>query len=189
MKSFKLTLVAASTILLAACSSTPVEKVEVEPKSTLPSWVSTPMVEGGFAATECVKTVASMSVLKTKATALARASIAKQIDVEVVAMDKTYQSLTETKDGTASGDTFESVSKQITNKVLKGTRPVKVDYVETFDGTQLCVMVTLDPKSTQAYFDAVVAKSDREISPQDNAILYQEFKAHKAQQELALEIK
>lgn len=190
MKAFKLTLLAASTVLLAACSSTPAEKVEEVSKSRLPAWILMPTVEDGFADTQCVTAEADMNILKNKATALARAEIAKQIDIQVVTMDKTYQNLAETKEGTAVGSTFESVSKQISDRTLAGTRAVKVDYADFPDGTQkLCVMVTLNPKQTKAYFDALVTESDRELSPQDNSVLYQEFKAQKAQEELALELK
>ena len=172
--------------LIAGCASTP------EPQSSvgLPDWVTIPSVENGFADTQCVEANASMGMLKNKATALGRAEIAKQIDLQVKAMDKTYQNLTEADDGSAGGSTFESVSKQVTNQKLSGSRATKTDYVNFPDGTQqFCVMVTLDPNLTREMYDGIVKSSGRKLSPQSDEILWQEFKAHKAQQELDKELK
>jgi hypothetical protein len=186
-----------SVMLLAACASTPPPEpgasATVDPPaapiSSLPEWVTSPEIEGGFAATECVKANASMSLLKTKASTLSRAEIARQIGVQVKVMDKVYQNQTEVgPDESASGSTFESVSKQVTNQKLSGSRPVRTDYVELPNGQNLCVMVVLDPKETREVFDALVDASGRQLSATNDKVLYQEFKAHKAQQELEREV-
>jgi len=153
--------------------------------SSLPEWVSSPYVEGGFASTQCVENNASMSVLKTKAAALARADIAKEISLNVNAMDKTFLSLSESVDGQAEGSSFESVSKQVTSQRLSGSRQARTDFVKFPNGIdQLCVMVTLDPEKTKGLYDDIVGTSGRRVSAQTDSILWQEFKAHKAQQEL-----
>jgi hypothetical protein len=185
----KLTLVAASSVLLAACAGNQPAPQAAAPapaaKPKLPSWVMLPMVEDGFADTQCVSTVADMNILKNKAVALARAEIAKQINIQVKAMDKTYQNLTDTAKGSTAGGTFESVSKQVTQQRLAGSRPVKMDYVDFPDGTQkLCVMVAMSPAVTKALYKDLVSASGKQLSPKDDAVLYQEFKAYKAQQEL-----
>ena len=172
-------------LLIVGCASTP------KPQSAvgLPDWVTVPNIEGGFADTQCVLANAGMGILKDKATALGRAEIASQIAIQVKAMDKTYQNLTESDQGSAGGSTFESVSKQVTNQKLSGSRASKVDYVNFPDGTQqLCVMVTLEPGLTREIYDGVVKNSGRKLSPQSDEILWQEFKAHKAQQELDAEL-
>ncbi len=174
-----------AAIFLGGCASTPTEA----PRPKLPDWVMNPTVENGFADTQCVRNSADMSILKNKAVALARAEIAKQIDLQVKAMDKTYQNLTDTHQGSSSGSTFESVSKQITSQKLSGSRAIKVDYVDSPDGTlQLCAMVALNPQLTEALYKDVVSASGRQLSPQNEAVLFQEFKAHKAQQELEVEL-
>lgn len=185
MKLKKITLMAASCLMLSACASNPTPEVA---HSKLPDWVMMPVVENGFADTQCVTANADMNLLKNKASALARAEIAKQINLQVKAMDKTYQSLTEAAEGSSVGSTFESVSKQVTDQKLAGTRAVKIDYVEFPDNTQkLCVMVALNPALTKDLYKDLVAQSDRNLSPQNDAILFQEFKAYKAQQELDME--
>ena len=147
-----------------------------------------PLIEGGFADTQCVDASADFNILKTKATALARAEIAKQINIQVKAMDKTHDELVEVNDGTAEGSTFSSVSKQVTNQMLAGTRSVKIDYVDFPDNTQkLCSMVTMEPDQTKELFDGLVKASGKKLSAQNESVLYQEFKAHKAQVELEKE--
>ncbi|MCP5160777.1 MAG: LPP20 family lipoprotein [Hahellaceae bacterium] len=191
----KFATVAITSALMTACAgnqpqqAAPAPVAQPSPMSNLPSWVTLPIVENGFADTQCVQTVADMNILKNKAVALARAEIAKQINIQVKAMDKTYQSLTETANGAAVGSTFESVSKQVTSQKLSGSRPVKMDYINFPDGTQkLCVMVALDPSLTKSLYEELVAQSGRNLSPQSNEVLYQEFKAYKAQQEMDAEI-
>ena len=187
----KLTLVAASSVLLAACAGNkpaPQADAPVAPKIQLPSWVMLPMVEDGFADTQCVKTVADMNILKNKAVALGRAEIAKQINIQVKAMDKTYQNLTETAKGSTAGSTFESVSKQVTQQKLSGSRPIKMDYIDFPDGTQkLCVMVAMSPAVTKALFQELVSATGKQLAPNDDAALYQEFKSYKAQEEMEQE--
>ena len=186
MKVSNTLLFALVSTLMLGCASTPTED---ETKTQLPGWVQNPDFEGRFGDTSCVKANADMSTLKTKATALARGEIAKQIDIQVKAMDKTYQGLTDAGLDRSSGGTFESVSKQVTSQKLSGSRATKVDYVDFPDGFQyLCVMVQLDPSATDELYRNIVDQSGRELSATDDRILWQEFKAHKAQQELDKEL-
>ena len=173
--------------LLSACASAPEQAAES--KSMLPDWVMMPMIEDGFADTQCVSATADMNILKTKAIALARAEIAKQLDLSVKAMDKSYQNLTDTAQGSSSGATFESVSKQVTQAQLNGSRAVKMEYVAFPDDTQkLCVMVTLSPAVSKSLFDSLIQESNKNLSPTNEAVLYQQFLAKKAQDEMDFEL-
>ena len=85
-------------VILSGCVSvneTPSGTVEQKSQRsvTLPSWVTLPLIEDGFSDTQCVRTNADARILKSKATALARAGIARQINVSVKAIEKTYQNL------------------------------------------------------------------------------------------------
>lgn len=171
--------------LLGACASTQVSEA---PKTKLPSWVLMPIIENGIADTQCVSATSDMNVLKNKATALARAELAKQIEVKVKAMDKTYQRLTDTAEGSSTGGTFESVSKQLANKTLSGSRVTQIDYVDFPDDTQkLCVMVTMSPELTESLFKDLVQGSGKSISPKNEAVLYERFLAKKAADEMEAE--
>ncbi len=180
-------------LLLAACASDSPPPAPPPPPppptSSLPDWVTQPYVEGGFAATSCVKANAGMSLLKNKASTLARAELARQIGTQVKVMDKSYQNQTEAGlEESATGSSFESVTKQVANQKLAGTRPTKTDYVELPDGQNLCVMMEYSPEKTRELFDAIVDASGRQLSATDDKILYQEFKAHKAQEEMQREM-
>lgn len=172
------------SILVAGCASTPAGE-EADVHSSLPSWISTPskeVAEGALAATECVRNNAGMSILKAKATALARASIAKQIQVKVQALDKNYQTLTENGQESGSGSSFETVSKQVTDQMLQGAIPERVDYIG--NGKQLCVMVVLSPEKNKKVFKSIIQASERQLTPDNEALLYQEYRAKRAQDEL-----
>ncbi len=174
--------------LMTACA-TPAKQESEQLSGTLPDWVVMPFVEGGLADTQCVANNADMGILKGKATAMARAELARQLTLKVQAMDKTYASLTESNGKSVAGGAFESVSKQITNQVLSGSRLKKLDYVIfPDDTTKLCALIAITPTDTDEIYKAIVSSADQELSPKDDAILYQEFKAHKAQEELVSEI-
>jgi len=171
-------------MFLYSCSAAaPVAPAAPAPPS-IPGWVLNPTIEGGLAATECVPASNDFSLDKNQATAQGRAAISKQLGVKVKAMDKTYQNKTTTNDGVVSGNTFESVSKQVSEQYLKGSRASKVEYVVMNAVNNMCVMVTLDPSATKKLFDKIVDGSDQDVSAQDKDVLYQEFKSYKAQEEL-----
>jgi len=156
--------------------------------SSLPDWVTMPakqFPEGTLASTECVPDNASMSFLKSKATALARADIAKQINIAIQAMDKTYQTMSENGDISGTGSTFESVSKQITNQMLQGSIPQKVDYIsQGADTKQLCALVVLSAEKNEKIFKSLIQNSGRRLTPDNEELMYQEYRAKKAQKDL-----
>lgn len=175
-------------VFLAACASNEVQQPETSDSGTFdtrPDWVKLPTVEDGLASTQCVAKKGSTSIMQGKAVALARAEIARQIEVKATALDKTYSRLTEASSGDSFGETFESVSKTVANQNLSGTRPVKAEYIQGIDGKpEYCVMVTMSPALTKNLFQDLLKEANAQVSAQDEAILYEEFKAYKAHQEL-----
>ncbi|GGE64990.1 hypothetical protein GCM10011533_16700 [Streptosporangium jomthongense] len=173
--------------LMAGCASTPPSE-QKSASSGLPNWVVMPASvagEGALAATECIPDNANMSILKAKSVALARATLAQQIRVNVQAMDKTYQTLTENGDESGSGSTFESISRQVTEQMLNGAIPQRMDYLEGPGGKMLfCSMVVLAPEQNRKIFDQIIDKSNRQLTPNNEALLYQEYRAKRAAEEL-----
>jgi len=174
--------------LVSGCASN--QSAEQESASSgLPAWVTSPASlagEGALASTECVPANASMSILKAKSSALARASLAQQIRVNVQAMDKTYQTLTETGNQSSAGSTFESVSKQVSEQMLNGAIPQRVDYIKGIDDKmQFCTMVVLAPEQNRKIFEQIIDKSNRQLNPNNEALLYQEYRAKRAAEELS----
>lgn len=162
---------------LAACASQP------------PDWIMRPTAEGGWAATECVKDSGNLSLDRQIAVAKARAEIAKQVELRVAAMDKTYTRLTEEAGAGVQGgaataseskafqSAFESVSKQIAEQTLGGLTPARVEYVELNDQRNLCAMIAVDRSAARSVYDQVVAASGQKLAPTASEALYQDFTA------------
>ncbi|WP_028862471.1 LPP20 family lipoprotein [Psychromonas aquimarina] len=185
--SFKLNILSLSAIaLLAACSSgTPEEETSV---GAIPSWILNPQVEDGIAVSECVLFSGNMSIDKQQALANARTSLAQRIETRVSAMDKTYRDKIEVASGVESGSTFSSVSKQVTQQTLTGTNPIKTDVVKIADKDNLCVLVAVGQDSTKDIFESLINAAKRPMSAQQKDVLYQEFKAQRAEQQLDAEL-
>ena len=171
--------------ILTACGG---KKVEQEPTGVgleeFPSWVIDPKVEGGIAASDCIPWSGNLSIDKAQVTAQARATLAKQLEVRVSALDKTYIERTDAAGKTVTGSSFSSVSKQLSDQHLRGSRLSKISNTSIDGVKNLCGMVTIDPKRTEEIFKEILESSNRPVSAQDKDILYQEFKAYKAQQDL-----
>lgn len=177
------------SLALAGCASAPpAPPTPQKPVSVLPSWVANPTIEDGIAASECVPWTGDMSLDRAEAVAKARADLAKQIEIKVKAMDKTYGRKVKTAQGVATGGVFETVSKQVTQKMLNATQVNKQDIVDIAGKQHLCAVVVFGREATKRLFENLIQDSDvAQISSQDEAALFEEFKAYKAQQELSEE--
>ena len=195
MKKYLFILISIAALIQFGCSSDKPEPPKEAPAApaaapapnvpNLPEWVLNPVIEGGIASAECVPASSDFSLDRNQATAQGRAEISKQLGLKVQAMDKTYQNKVTTAGGVSNGNTFESVSKQVSEQYIKGSKASKVEYVMINGKNNMCVLVTLDPNSSKKLFDAIVDGSNQQVSPQDKDVLYQEFKAYKAQEDLA----
>ncbi|WP_299264224.1 hypothetical protein [uncultured Psychrosphaera sp.] len=178
----KLSTVIAITAALAACGTTPETPDELN--ANIPEWVLSPTVEDGIAAAACVSASGSMTTDRAQATALSRVDLAQQIGTKVQVLDKTYQERIDVDGKAQVGSTFSSVSKQLTEQSLTGARVSKTSYAN-FDGkNQLCVLTTLGSSATKELFENILKQSERPVTPDQERVLYQEFKAYKAQEEL-----
>ncbi len=188
MNKLKMATLAAAVSTLAACGSTPAPE-PAKPTASIPQWVLNPVVEDGIAAADCVKSSGNFSVDQKMAAANARLALAQQIDVRVEGLDKTYSRRTDSNEDTSVGTNFSSVSKQLTKQTLTGSRVVKADLVDIAGVQHYCALMTLSPAATKDLFDQIIAASKRNVNPQDEKFLYEEFKAFKAEQDLDKEIK
>lgn len=160
---------------LSACGSQP------------PDWIMRPTAEGGWAATECVKDSGNLSLDRQIAVAKARAEIAKQVELRVAAMDKTYTRLSEEANENVQGaqpttgqsktfqSAFESVSKQIAEQTLGGLTPSRVEYVELNEAKNLCAMITVDRSAARQVYDQIVQASGQKLAPAASEALYKDF--------------
>jgi hypothetical protein len=183
---FNTIIVAGLATALVACGST--EKPQHEFNKNMPDWVLNPSFEGGLASATCVIASGNLNLDKNQATALGRVDLAQQINTRVKALDKTYTERIDVDNQAQVGNTFSSVSKQLTDQAIQGSRTKESSYAEFDQKKQLCVLTVLDPSATQSLFNNLVSASGRKLDPKDERVLYQEFKAHKAQKELEAEM-
>lgn len=168
--------------VLAGCFGSSEPKTYVDPEfEGAPKWVQVPFVADAISEVGSAKKNAGndMGFQREEAMASARDNIARQISTKVKNMFKSFKSSTTAGDGTFD-KTVESVSKQITQQTLVGSR-VK-DMWRSKTGT-LYVLMVLDSKSVSA----LMADSAKSAYKNDQAA-YQRFMAAKAQGELDAEL-
>jgi len=177
----------AMTVLLTACGSDEVKQAADcvfpdAPEVTAPGWVCDEPVEGVevSAVGTAEKSAAGHSFMKNMASTDARVQLAQAMKVHVQNMVKQYAETT----GAASTETVDkvntSVTKQITDQTLVGTKIFKSRVSP--NGT-LYVLLGMDGNSA-----ATATQEALKTSMNNDAALWQQFKAQKGQDELAAAI-
>lgn len=173
---------------LAACETNP-PKAKVDdctypssPSVAAPDWVCTESIEGAeVSATGSERIVGGETdFAQQMAAASARLKLAQRLKTHVSGSVKKYMAQSGVA-GSASVDKVnESVTKQITDESLIGSRIAKTKVAP--DG-MLYVLVIMDEKSVQNSTEKAVKSSMG-----NNAALWQQFKAQKGHDELAADI-
>ena len=186
MRKFAYILFAVIAAGVAGCGSTPTKVLAgctfPNSKEPAPGWVCDEPVEGMAvtAVGSAAKSDAGHDFMKQMATTGARVQLAQNMKVQVQNMIKQYVETT----GAASKETVDrvntSVTKQITDQSLSGTRVIR--SATGPDGT-LHVLVGLDPASAQQLTEAAI-----KTSMGNDQAAWQQFRAQKGQDELAAEI-
>lgn len=185
MRKFSMLLSVVTMIGFAGCASAPAKVAEcVFPGSDKPAplWVCDAPVEGlaVSAVGAASKSEAGQGFMKQMATTDARVQLAQQVRVQVANMIKQYAETT----GAGSKETVDrvntSVTKQITDQSLAGSKVFK--SITGPDGT-LYVLVGIDEAQTQKLTEAAV-----KTSMNNDQAAWQQFKAQKGHDELAAEI-
>lgn len=186
-KRYVLLLAAAGLLGLGGCASEPPKVAAPEcvfPNSqqAAPGWVCNMPVEGvGVSAVGMAqKSGAGLSFMKQMAMTDARVQMAQAVRVRVTNMVKQYAETT----GAANQETVDqvntSVTKQITDEALVGTKLLRT--ITGPDGT-LYALVGLDEASAQQ-----IAETALRTSMNNDKAAWQQFRAQKGQAELAAEI-
>lgn len=165
-----------ATITLYGCFNPKIDTGGI----SLPDWVLQPTIADGIAATSCVRWTGDFDLDRKASLASARQELAQQIQLRVQSMDETYLRKVEATAGDVRSNVFESVSRQLTDLALQGSVPERVQPVKFDDGQRLCTQVTMRPDATRALFQKLVAASGEQLTPQDEAVLFEEFKASQA---------
>lgn len=174
--------------LLTACGSEEVKQAAPDcvfpdaPGTPAPGWVCDEPVEGVevYAVGSAEKSAAGHSFMKNMASTDARVQLAQSMKVHVQNMVKQYAETT----GAASTETVDkvntSVTKQITDQTLVGT---KIFKSRVSPNGMLYVLLGMDSSAT-----AVATQEALKTSMNNDRALWQQFKAQKSQDELAAAI-
>ena len=173
---------------LAACGGKKDAVVAIEcshkdaPSIPAPAWICD-RVHAGYEASAVgfsEKLAAGPSLTETIATTQARVKLAKEIGVQVNNMVKAHIENTGTGDAQTVDRVYTSVTKEITGERLVGAKVIKVTQSPK-GGTYVLMGMNIS---------AVKQAGQRALksSMNNNAALWQQFKAKKSQDELAAEI-
>ena len=152
------------------------------PNTSAPAWICSETAEGVevSAVGTAQKSGAGQSFMKQMAATDARVQLAQRMKVEVRNMIKQYVETTGAADSETVDKVMTSVTKQITNETLVGS---KIITKHTSPGGTLYVLMGMDAASVQQASEAAL-----KTSMKNEQALWQQFKAKKGQDELAEEI-
>jgi hypothetical protein len=185
MKTKPILAMLACLTLLAACSSNDKKEEAADctfpdaPSSMAPEWVCDEPVNGlelsavGYAD----KSAAGINFMKQQAATAARVQLAQVLRVQVQNMIKQYAETTGVGDAETVDRVNTSVTKQITNETLVGSRIYKT---RMSPNQNLYVLVGLDAEGAK-----LAAKNALATSMNNERALWQKFQAEKGQDELA----
>ncbi len=180
--------VIAVAVMLTACGKDDAMKEAAEcvfpdaPDTDAPAWVCDNPVEGLTVSAVGIaeKSAAGHSFMKNMAATDARVQLAQRMQVQVQNMVKQYAETTGAADSETVDKVNTSVTKQITDQSLLGT---KIYKTRTSPNGTLYVLLGMDG-------DAVAQATQNALhtSMGNDAALWQQFKAQKGQDELAAAI-
>ena len=176
------------TLLLTGCGSDEIKQAAPDcvfpdsPTTDAPGWVCDQPVEGVEVSAVGVaeKTAAGHSFMKNMAATDARVQLAQSMKVHVQNMVKQYAETTGAADSETVDKVNTSVTKQITDETLVGT---KIFKTRTSPNGTLYVLLGMD-----ATMAAQATENALKTSMGNDKALWQQFKAQKAQDELAADI-
>ena len=180
------TTIIATTLITGCASQKSINQGEL---ADIPEWILSPQIENGIAESACVPWSGNMAIDKDEASHIARDRLAKQIEQRAAGMTKAFADKTTTNKGLNTGTTFESVSRQIFDQTLAGSKPTKAGLFTIDENKQFCVMVEINPENTSKLYQNIVTETGAQLNADDNAVLFQQFKAWKAQEGLDKELK
>ena len=189
-----LSVAAVASIILTGCGQAPSPKAEVKKEVAdfrcrqdgvlAPEFTCDPYAEGSIVALGIAKMNAGhdKSMQRTEAMASARDALARQIEVKVSNLFKSFKSTT----GSGADSTFDKatsdVSKQLASQTLSGSRQVGRSWRHP-STNELFVMVGISNEPVKAKIENAVKTSFK-----NDKAMYQKFLASKADGELDREL-
>jgi len=181
MALLKTTLISAGLLTLAACGTVPHETGALD---GLPKWVTSPEVEGGIAESACVSFSGTMNVDRSEAIHLASEQLAAQLERKTAFLAKSFQSKTKTTEGLNVGTNFTQTGQQLVEQNLSGVKAQEMGVFKVAGTDQLCVMVAIESGKTKTIYQTLKTASKAQLNAKDDGVIYEQFRAYKADQEL-----
>ena len=179
---------AVMALVLTSCGSDEVKQAAPDcvfpdaPSAAAPGWICDQPVDGIAVSAVGVaeKSAAGHSFMKNMAATDARVQLAQSMKVHVQNMVKQYAETTGSADTETVDKVNTSVTKQITDETLVGT---KIFKTRTSPNGSLYVLLGMDPSVA-----ASATENALRTSMNNDRALWQQFKAQKGQDELAAAI-
>lgn len=171
-------------LLLAACIGGPQKGNPSESQSNLPHWVLKPEVENTIAEAACVTASGAFNVDRSEAIHFASEQLAAQLERNIAFLAKGFQSRTRTTQGLNVGTDFNQSGRQLVEQSLSGVKAVETGIYPLNGEDQICVLVAIDPTASERLYKQMKSVSGADLSADDDAVLYEQFRAYKADQEL-----
>jgi len=177
-----------AAVMLAACGKEEVKTAAPDcvfpeaPSTAAPGWICDEPVEGIAVSAVGVaeKSKAGHSFMKNMAATDARVQLAQAMKVHVQNLVKQYAETTGAADSETVDKVNTSVTKQLTDESLVGT---KIYKTRTSPNGTLYVLLGMDPGAAETATENAVR-----TSMGNDRALWQQFKAQKGQDELAAAI-
>ena len=167
------------SLVLAGCAGTSKEPQAQE--TALPSWIFTPEVQDGLAATSCVPASNRINSDSSRADLAARQQLATTMGHQIQSLTEDYQRTIDTdEDGLNIGGNFEEVTRQIVDQKMVGSRRVRADYVTIEDRRQFCSMIAIGQASITEMLASVAAAAGAEEEVFTSSQMREQFMSQKA---------
>ncbi|WP_373089712.1 hypothetical protein [Zhongshania sp.] len=180
---FKATL-ALFTVILTGCASGPQKGEASAAQSKLPSWVLMPEVEDSIAEASCVSASGAFNVDRSEAIHFASEQLAAQLQRNIAFLAKGFQSKTGSSEGVNVGTDFNQTGRQLVEQSISGIKAVETGIYEISGVDHVCVLVAISPAASQHVYSTLKAQSGAKLNADDDAVLYEQFRAYKADQAL-----
>ena len=173
-KHIKISSIVVISIFALGCNSTPKNNTE-SMGINIPQWVLNPSIQNGLAATSCVIASNSYSMDKAEVATQARDELASQIETRVSSLETEYVSRISSMTSTMTESKFSSMSTQLTDQYLNGSKVTTIDYAQIGKVKNLCAMVTLSEETTKELFGQLLKQAPVKLDPDNEKLLYSNF--------------
>lgn len=184
VKQFGFILVMAS---LTGCSSSS-HNTSASSNVAIPDWLVNPVVDGGFAATDCVEYSGNIFNDQKLAVAKAQQALEERVTAQLAEVDKAYLAATGGGKTSLPNTTFSAVPQERIKPHFSASRVMKADIIAIAGKDYFCALTQLPPEQSKSLFQAVIKNSEIALASNEERRLFQVFKTYQVEQDVDKEI-